>query len=53
MIEKVKLEKKDGHFYSYSIRIMGQEQVLLTETELLDLYEQISEIVMDEELLES
>lgn len=31
---------------------MGQEQVLLTETELLDLYNQISEIIMDEELLE-
>lgn len=51
MIEKVKLEKREAHYYAYSIRIMGQEQVLLTETELLDLYNQISEIIMDDELL--
>lgn len=52
MIEKVKVERRKGHYYSFSIRIMGQEQVLLTETELLDLYNQISEIIMDDELLE-
>ena len=51
MIEKVMVERRKGHYYSFSIRIMGQEQVLLTETELLDLYNQISEIIMDDELL--
>lgn len=51
MIEKVKLEKREGNFYSYSIKIMGQEQVLLTETELLDLWNQMNEIIIDNEKL--
>ena len=49
MIEKVKLNIRDNDFYPYSISIMGQEQVLLKESEFLDLWEQMNEIIIEKE----
>ena len=49
---KVKLRKRADKFYPFSISIMGQENVLLKENELLDLYEQITEMIIDNELWE-
>lgn len=48
---KVKISRRADKFYQYGISIMGQEQVLLKEKELLDIYEQISNIIMEDELL--
>ena len=48
---KVKLRKRVDKFYPYSIAIMGQESVLLKEKEFLDLYEQMTEIIIDNEEL--
>lgn len=48
---KVKISKRADKFYPYGISIMGQEQVLLKEKELLDLYEQMNNIIMEGELL--
>lgn len=49
MIEKLKLNKRNNEMYPYSISVMGQEQVLLTNQDLLNLYEQINEIIIDKE----
>lgn len=48
---KVELNKRADKFYPYSISIMRQEQILLKEKELLDLYEQMNNIIMEDELL--
>lgn len=48
---KVKLSKRADKFYPYSISIMGQEQVLLKEKDLMNLYEQINDIIIDNEEL--
>ena len=37
--------------YPYSLSYMNREEVLLNEKELLDIYEQINNIIMEEELL--
>ena len=46
---KIKLNIRDDVFYPYSISIMGQEQVLLKEKELIALYSQIKDIMMRED----
>lgn len=48
---KVKIRKRADKFYPYSISIMGQEQVLLKEKELMNLYEQITDIIVNDEKL--
>ena len=48
---KVKLIKRPNEFYPYGISIMGQEQVLLKEKEVLELYEQLTDAIVNDELL--
>lgn len=49
MIAKVKIRERDNEMYPYSIIIMGQEQVLIKEKELFELYDQITDIIIDKE----
>ena len=51
MIDKVKINKRNTPMYPYSIEYMGREEVLLTTEELLDLYHQIGEIIIENEEL--
>lgn len=48
---KVKVNKRDNWMYPYSLSYMNREEILLNEKELLDIYEQINNIIMEEELL--
>lgn len=48
---KVKVSKRADKFYPYGISIMGQDRVLLKEKELLELYEQITDMIIDNENL--
>lgn len=50
MMFKVKVNRRDNRMYPYSISYMNREDVLLTRMELLDLYDQITQIILDEEL---
>lgn len=47
MIE-VKLEKREDHPYPFLIRL-GRDEMILTKQELLSLYEQITDIITDNE----
>ena len=49
MLEKIKIKKRKNNMYPYSIMLMGQEQVLISEQELFDLYDQITDILIDNE----
>lgn len=51
MIDKLKINRRNNKMYPYSIMYMGREEVLLTDNELLDLYEQITDIIVDNEEL--
>lgn len=53
MTEKVKIERMRGKFYEYSIKAMGREVVLLTRIEFLQLYEQMTDLIVnDDELMD-
>lgn len=48
---KVKVNKRDNHMYPYSISYMNREEVLLSSEELIDLYLQISDVMLDDDYL--
>lgn len=51
---KVKVNKRKNRMYPYSISYMNREEVLLTNKELIDIYNQIADYICeDEELLDS
>ena len=52
MINKIKINKIEGKFYEYSINVMGREVVLLTKAEFLQLYGKMSDIILDDKLME-
>ena len=49
MMEKVKIERMKGKFYEYSISAMGREVVLLTRAEFLQLYGQMTDLIVDDD----
>ena len=49
MIEKVRVNIRNNKMYPYSISYMGREEVLMTSDELIDLYQQITEIIVNNE----
>lgn len=51
MIEKVTIKQRNNEMYPYSITYMGREEVLLKEEELIDLYNQITDIIVNNEKL--
>lgn len=51
MIEKVTIKQRNNEMYPYSITYMGREEVLLKEKELIDLYNQITDIIVNNEKL--
>lgn len=51
MIEKIKIKQRNNEMYPYSITYMGREEVLLTNEELIDLYQQITDIIVNNEEL--
>ena len=51
MIEKIKIKQRNNEMYPYSITYMGREEVLLTNDELIDLYQQITDIIVNNEEL--
>lgn len=51
MIEKIKVKQRNNEMYPYSITYMGREEVLLTNEELIDLYQQITDIIVNNEEL--
>ena len=50
MMDKIRINKRDGNFYPYSIEYMGREEVLLKEKELVDVYRQIEKIIEEDDL---
>lgn len=50
-MDKIRLNYRDNEMYPYSITIMGQERVLLKETDIIDLYDQLTEIILNDEIL--
>ena len=48
-MDKIRLNCRDNEMYPYSITIMGQERVLLKEKELFELYDQITDIIIDKD----
>lgn len=52
MIEKVKIKKMDGNFYDYTINVMGREVVLLTSEEFIQLYNLMTDIIVDDGLVD-
>ena len=51
MIEKIKIKQRNNEMYPYSMMYMGREEVLLTDKELMNLYEQITDIIVNKEEL--
>lgn len=51
MIDKVKIKRRNNELYPYSIVYMGREEVLMTDEELIELYNQITDIIVDNEKL--
>lgn len=51
MIEKIKVKQRNNEMYPYSITYKGGEEVLLTNEELIDLYQQITDIIVNNEEL--
>lgn len=51
MIEKIKIKQRNNKMYPYSIIYMGREEVLLTDEELMELYQQITDIIVNNEEL--
>lgn len=51
MIEKIKIKERNNKMYPYSITYMGREEVLLTDKELMELYQQITDIIVNNEEL--
>ena len=49
MLDKVRIKIRGNTFYPYSIVYMGREEVLLKKSELIDLYNQIGEILAEDE----
>ena len=48
---KVKINKRDNEMYPYGIGYMNREDVLLKENELLEIYDQITEYICNDESL--
>lgn len=48
-MDKIKVNCRDNNMYPYSITIMGQERVLLKEKDIIDLYDQLSDIIIDKD----
>lgn len=51
MIDKVKINERNNEMYPYSIKYMGREEVLLTKEELMGLYQQMTDIIVNDETL--
>ena len=47
--KKITIKKYDGKIYDYTINIMNSTTVLLTNKELLKLYNDITELMTDDE----
>ena len=48
-IDVIRIE--DGKMYDFVLSVMGREEVLLTKKELMDLYDSITNLMVDDESL--
>lgn len=51
MDKKITITKYDGNIYDYIINIMGSHKALLTKEELKKLYDDITELTIDDDEL--
>lgn len=51
MMKKIEIIEQKGKFYNYTINVMGREAVLLTDKELIELYQNITDIIVNKEEL--
>ena len=50
-MDKIKINCRDHNMYPYSITIMGQERVLIKEKDIINLYDHLTQIILDNEEL--